>query len=235
MSRVVLITGAGQGLGLCVARIHAELGDKVYALFRRPSERLESLEAKYDNLQTFQCDISSTQSVNLSTKAIKGERKIDILYNNAGVFRFEDRVSLLDTDLDQCAIMFDINAVGALRICKAFYSKLKKGSLVITISSEAGSIGGCRRSQEYGYSMSKAALNMAMKTLSNDLHTQGVRVLLIHPGWLRTKMGGDAALESSRSISPEESAASIVEIANDIDSIPADQMFMRQTREILPW
>ena len=90
MNKVILVTGAGRGLGNCVAKRHAELGDKVYAYDVQITDELRALEASFENLHAFPCDISSTQSVNNAMEAINKESKIDILYNIAGIFRFED-------------------------------------------------------------------------------------------------------------------------------------------------
>ena len=81
---------------------------------------------------------------------------------------------------------------------------IQKGSLVVNISSEAGSIGASRRRQEYCYCMSKAAMNMGAKILSNELWKRSARVISIHPGWLRTAMGGPDAFANKYSVSPDE-------------------------------
>ena len=105
----------------------------------------------------------------------------------------------------------------------------------MNISSEAGSIGGSRRRQEYCYCMSKAAMNMGAKILSNELWKRSARVISIHPGWVRTAMGGPDSFASKYSVSPDESAANIVNIAVNIDDVPRDQMYMSHTGDILPW
>lgn len=137
--------------------------------------------------------------------------------------------------MDRCLLMYNVNALGMMRICKTLWPLFRKGILVVTVSSESGSIGAARRSQEYGYGMSKAAVNMGAKLLSNELWNMGGRVLIIHPGWLRTEMGGPDAFKSDKSVSPDESAENIVNLAINIDKIPRDQMFMTHTGEILSW
>jgi NAD(P)-dependent dehydrogenase (short-subunit alcohol dehydrogenase family) len=236
MSRTVLVTGAGRGLGCSVALRHVELQDDVHAFDRVISDELEQLHRNNRNLHATYCDISSTESVNLALgDLLSAGKKIDILYNVAGVYRFEDKVGLAETDLDLCASMYDINAVGPLRVCRTALPLLQAGTLIVNISSEAGSIGACRRTGEYAYCMSKAAMNMGAKIMSNELARRSVRVLMIHPGWMRTVMGGPAALKSSTSVSPDESARNIVAIALRIDEIPRDQMYMNHTGELMPW
>ncbi|NLF26333.1 MAG: SDR family oxidoreductase [Clostridiales bacterium] len=154
MNRVILATGAGRGPGYCIAKRHAELGDRVYACDVRVTDELRAPESAHASLRAFPCGIGSTQSINQAMGAVQSEPRLDILYNVAGIFRFEDRVSLAEADLDRCAPMYEINAVGALRVC---------------------------------------AVNMSMKAPSSELYTRGVRVMLIHPGWMRTVMGGEGA------------------------------------------
>jgi NAD(P)-dependent dehydrogenase (short-subunit alcohol dehydrogenase family) len=236
MNRTVLVTGAGRGLGYSVALRHVELQDDVHAFDRVISDELEQLHRNNRNLHATHCDISSTESVNLALgDLLSAGKKIDIVYNVAGVYRFEDKVGLVETDLDLCASMYDINAVGPLRVCRTALPLLQAGTLIVNISSEAGSIGAYRRTGEYAYCMSKAAMNMGGEDHSNELAKRSVRVLMVHPGWLRTVMGGPAALKSSASVSPEESARDIVDIALRIDGIPRDQMYMTHTGELMPW
>jgi NAD(P)-dependent dehydrogenase (short-subunit alcohol dehydrogenase family) len=236
MNRTILVTGAGRGLGYSVILRHVELQDEVHAFDREISDELKQLSKNSLHTHAMHCDISSTESVSLALgDLLRAGKKIDILYNVAGVYRFEDKVGLAETDLDLCASMYNINAVGPLRICRAALPLLQAGSLIVNISSEAGSIGACRRSGEYAYCMSKAAMNMGAKILSNELARRSVRVLMVHPGWLRTVIGGPAAQKSSASISPDESARNIVDIALRIDEIPRDQMYMKHTGELMPW
>ena len=236
MNKIVLVTGAGRGLGYNIALRHLSLGDRVYAYDYQITDELRQRSEESDLLSISKCDIGSTASVQEATKdVLAAGKKIDIVYNVAGIFRFEDKVGLAETDLDLCANMYNINAVGALRICKAVLSLLEAGSIVINISSEAGSIGNCQREQEYSYCMSKAALNMGMKIFANAVNKSQIRIMNLHPGWLRTAMGGPGAMASSNSISPYDSAEHIVQIALDMDQIPEDIMYMEHTREPLPW
>lgn len=236
MNKTVIVTGAGRGLGHSIVLRHLELDDRVYAFDYAITAELELVAAGSDRLRIFPCDIGSTASVRSAMKEVlDAGRQIDILYNVAGIFRFEDKVGLADTDLDLCAAMYNINAVGALRVCQAVMPLLQSGTLIMNISSEAGSIGTCRREMEYSYCMSKAAMNMGSKILSNELTKRSVRIMSLHPGWMRTAMGGARAMESSNSVSPADSARNLVGIALDIDSIPKDQVYMEHTRALIPW
>lgn len=238
MKRTVLVTGAGRGLGYCIAKRHADMGDRVFALDYKITDGLVKMSHNTENMTVLECDISSTESVAKAAKPVlEAVSRLDIVYNVAGIYRFEDRVNLVETDLDLCASMYSINAVGALRVVRALWPLLQDGPVIINISSEAGSIGACYRDKEYAYCMSKAALNMGSKILQNEfkkINNSG-RVINLHPGWLRTAMGGPEAAVSDRSVAPEDSAGDIVAIALDAGSFPEDRMYMEHTRNPLPW
>jgi NAD(P)-dependent dehydrogenase (short-subunit alcohol dehydrogenase family) len=236
VERNIIVTGAGRGLGYSITEKHVKLGDSVNALAHQMTDELDKLAKSSKNLKIRICDISSTQSIEEAAKGILAEgNRIDILYNNAAVYSREDRTGLAGADLDACMQMYNINTVGPLRVCKALLPLIQEGSLIVNISSEAGSIGACRRKQEYSYCMSKAALNMGTKILSNELWDRSARVIAIHPGWVRTRMGGPESFESKYSVSPEESAEGIIDIALNIGSIPQDRMFIQHNGEIMPW
>lgn len=236
MSRLVLVTGAGRGLGYYVTKKHLELGDRVYALSRKISDPLKKLLENYPSLTVKLCDLSSTEEVKEAMKELTDDGEpLDILYNVAGLFFEADRVPLEETDLERCMQLFDVNTMGCLRVMKYAVPVLKSGSILINVSSEAGSIGGATRSQEYGYGMSKAALNIASKIFSNQISGEGVRVFCYHPGWMKTDMGGEGARLSTFSLEPEDAADRIMDVALNPDTIPADVMFLDFNKQPLPW
>jgi NAD(P)-dependent dehydrogenase (short-subunit alcohol dehydrogenase family) len=236
MDKSVIITGAGAGLGLALVKQHIGRGDRVYALERNISEELQSLARECADLHIYQCDVASTESVVAALSgALAKEERIDFLYNNAGIFLKDSHCGLLETDVDADMAMMQVNAAGLLRVCKAAFPRLGAGSIVVAITSEAGSIGACWREGEYLYAMSKAAANMAAMTLQNELRTKGVRVICFHPGWLRSPMGGERAAADPSSVSTDESAADIVGYATHPETIPQGVYFMEHTGKPLPW
>ncbi|MCL1807260.1 MAG: SDR family NAD(P)-dependent oxidoreductase [Oscillospiraceae bacterium] len=236
MNKCVAVTGAGQGLGFSLVKQHIEQGDRVYAFELNITDQLRDLAEKYEKLHVAQCDVASTSSVEAATAGLLAkEDKIDFLYNNAGIFRMEDRCGLAETDIDAGMVMMQVNAIGLLRMCKAAIPKLSEGSVVVNITSESGSIGDCYREVEYMYGMSKAAANIASMILQNEVKKRGVRVVCIHPGWLRSAMGGKAAAESPYSVSCDESASNIVKFALNPETIPEGVYFMEHTGKPLPW
>ena len=236
MDKVVIITGAGRGLGFSLVKQHIELGDRVYAYELDIPDELREYASQHEKLNIYQCDVASTESViNATAEMLEREEKVDFLYNNAGIFRFEDRCSLAETDIDASVIMLQVNAVGLLRMSKAVMPKLTEGSMVVNITSESGSIGDNYREVEYMYGMSKAAANMASMIFQKEMEKYGVRVICFHPGWLRSPMSGQYALDSPYSVSCDESAANIVAYAVNPERIPEGVYFMEHTGKPLPW
>jgi NAD(P)-dependent dehydrogenase (short-subunit alcohol dehydrogenase family) len=236
----VLVTGGAGGLGLEIVRQHLEFGDRVWALDVSLSAGLAALIAENRNVKFIECDISRTCNVQASLKNLTSAiNKLDYLYDCAGIYRFSERnVRLPDVILDDAASMFDINAVGFLRVCQVLLHTIKDDSVIMCITSEAGSIGENSRDREYNYCMSKAAENMACVILQKHFDNDGIdaRVICIHPGWLRTEMGGpDAFANPERSVAPKDSAKGIIEIARDIDAIPKERMFMDYKRMDINW
>jgi NAD(P)-dependent dehydrogenase (short-subunit alcohol dehydrogenase family) len=236
MDKIVVVTGVGRGLGYCVAKKHLLLGDVVYGLEFQITDELKKLQSENPRLHVSQCDLGDDASVkNAVQELLTSEKRADIIYSVAGIFAYYDDKGLAATDSEACIKFYNVNALGTLRLGREIWPLIGKGTLMVIISSEAGSIGAARRKAEYAYCMSKAAVNMLGKILSNELWEKDARVLMFHPGWLRTQMGGARAKQSSASIEPDESADNIVNIALDIDKLPRDQLYMTHQGEILPW
>src|SRR5262249_57807923 len=125
----------------------------------------------------------------------------------------------------------DVNALGPLRVVQAFLPLLRAGRspLLVNVSSEAGSIGPAGRDREFDYCMSKAALNMATRLLGNYL-SGAVRVLALHPGWLRTDMGGPHA-----ALDPDAVAETVSERLLGDDPAPSSSLFIDHQGRPLPW
>ena len=230
--KTMLVTGAGSGLGYELAKAHAEQGYEVFALDVAVSDKLKSLAAQYpDAITILECDIGSTESVEKAMDTVKAKiKKLDRLFNNAGIHRFDDWVTLDETDVDFFNTYLNINAVGPMRVAKAALPLLQDGSILIHTSSEAGSVAGTEGIIGYGYSMSKSAFNMGAKILDNWLKDKGIRTLLIHPGRMRTAMQG-----AHSNIDPDETALGLMALAENIDSIPKTDLFMDYKGVLYPW
>ena len=194
MSDIVMITGTGRSyaLGYNLVLRYLEAGDTVIATIRKPSADIDALKKEYgDRLIVATMDLLDTASVNSAAEEIAGKvDHIDILINNAvGVSPDCDK-GFFDADLDYIARTVDIIAVGTMRVIKAFYPLLIKAAgtaLIMNISSEAGSIEKCYRTNMIDYGMGKAALNMATMNLYNTFKDEKkVNIFAVHPGWIRT-------------------------------------------------
>ncbi len=197
----VLITGTGRemALGYNFVLRYLENGDHVIATIRKPSPALEQLKAQYPHtLDVLTMDIGDSASVAAAAEeAAKLVPHLDLLINNAVACSPDINKPLEDCDLDLILPAFNVATVGPLRVIKAFLSLLKKAedtALIVNISSEAGSIGKCFRTDYIDYGMAKAALNMATKTLHNHFaNDPQLNIICVHPGWVRTNVGNAKA------------------------------------------
>ena len=121
---------------------------------------------------------------------------VDLLINNAVITSPDYDKTLENANLDYIAGVVDVDAVGPLRVTKALLPLLRKSkaALIVNISSEAGSIGRCYRTNMIDYGMAKAALNMATMVLRNTFRDEkNLNAICIHPGWIRTNEGNAEA------------------------------------------
>jgi NAD(P)-dependent dehydrogenase (short-subunit alcohol dehydrogenase family) len=196
----VFVTGTGreQALGFNFVLRYLEQGDNVIASIRKPSEALEKLKEKYpDTLNIITMDISDSASVKAAAEeTAKIFPYIDILINNAVTTSPDYQKAFEDVNLDYIANIVDVDAVGPLRVIQAFHPLLMACpgvAFIANISSESGSIGACYRDRTYDYSMAKCALNMGTMLLFNKYKAEKkIHIVTVHPGWMRTNMGGNA-------------------------------------------
>lgn len=186
----VAITGAEQGLGLELARLYASQGDTVLAGCLNPAEKeIQELAAQMPNVQIIRLDVTSEGSVAAFADKMEGS-PLDLLINNAGVhFRkwsVPEKVSFADWETT-----LRVNTLGPARVSFALRHSLAlaKASKLVTISSDWGSVSK-HPGTAYDYCSSKAAVNSLMRGIAQNWIEQGIVVLMIHPGWMRTTMGG---------------------------------------------
>ena len=213
MSQNVMITGTGRSyaLGYNLVLRYLEAGDNVVATVRRESEALLRLKGEYgERLHIVNMDISSTESVERAAFEVEAAiGHLDLLINNAVLSALGMEEDFLHADMDSILETFNVSALGTMRVMKAFYPLLKKGegmSLIINISSEAGSITKCFRSNYLDYAMAKAAVNMGTMTFYNDTKDDpGINIFCVHPGWIRT----DGREENPVPLSPYDAAETL--------------------------
>jgi len=207
MKPAVLITGSNRGLGLEWARQYAASGWRVHASCRRPDEpgadALRQLAAQYPDVLIHRLDVTHPDEIAALARTVSAEA-LDILVNNAGVY-FErwGKDPLGRIDYGDWETTLRVNTLGGVRLTEALTDNLARGKLrvVVAITSHMGSIADIDQPRDYAYRSSKAALNAAMKGVSLELRPRGIGVLLLHPGWVRTRMGGaDAPLSAEASV-----------------------------------
>lgn len=231
--RVVVVTGADRSLGFELVRQYLERGDIVFAgKYKSNWHFLEDIHPRFsDRLTIVDMDVSSTESVNRAAEIILGKTdKIDILINNAGVWLDHDGKSILDGPLDYDRMMaqININALGALRVTSALIKAIVNSydKLVACVSSEAASLSGCRKTSQFGYCMSKVAMNMQAIIVLNGIRHLGGQVILLHPGNMQSVIGAphgaDAPFVEMPTeddvrfyTTPEETAKGFIEILNE--------------------
>jgi NAD(P)-dependent dehydrogenase (short-subunit alcohol dehydrogenase family) len=193
----ILVTGAARGLGLEMTRQLLDAGHTVVACPRRAEScGLDAFSVVHkDRLHVVPMDVADGLSVREAAHRVAAKvPHVDVLINNAGVLpKGEPSVDALDFENLERA--YRVNAVGPLRVTAAFLPLLQKGSgkRVVNITSLMGSIEDNGSGGSYSYRMSKAALNIATKNLAIELGDEGFVVVVMHPGWVRTRMGGDGA------------------------------------------
>jgi NAD(P)-dependent dehydrogenase (short-subunit alcohol dehydrogenase family) len=210
MDQIAFVTGADRGLGLALADRLLSLGWRVFAGQYLPEwPELGHLASRYlDRLTSVPLDVSSIESARSAAQVVSGATDhIDLLINNAGVStRTSERNIREAQDYGEMHRMYDVNALGPLRVVEAFMPLLDRGALkrLCFVSSEAGSINNAQRTSWFGYCSSKAALNMTVKLLFNHLRPDGYTFRVYHPGWMRTYMGGTRNPRAD--MEPEEAA-----------------------------
>jgi NAD(P)-dependent dehydrogenase (short-subunit alcohol dehydrogenase family) len=156
---------------------------------------LAALEASHSGqINLVSLDVTDLDSARQAAQSVRpAAGQVDLLINNAGVISPQTRRSIREgLDYAEMHRLFDVNAAGPLRVVEAFLPLMEASSFkrLCFVSSESGSVGRCRREAWYDYCMSKAALNMGVKILFNDLRRQGFTFRLYHPGWVRSYMSG---------------------------------------------
>jgi NAD(P)-dependent dehydrogenase (short-subunit alcohol dehydrogenase family) len=192
----VLITGASRGIGLELATQYASDGWQVFACCRNPesANELQVLSTMPGaSISLHRVDVDDHASINALAEELSGE-EIDILINNAGVSG-NRAAGVGSMDYQSFADTIHTNVSGPLKVTEAFSEHVSTSYLkiVVMISSRMGSVADTTSGGSMIYRTSKAALNMVMKCLALELKSQGVTLISVHPGWVRTDMGGTSA------------------------------------------
>jgi NAD(P)-dependent dehydrogenase (short-subunit alcohol dehydrogenase family) len=217
-----LVTGANRGIGLeLVRQLHAR-GDTVIATCRTSSPELDAVGCRVVE----GVDVGSDAVGDALVAALEPDERIDVVVNNAGIGGW-DAVDHLDLDLARR--QFDVNTLGPLRVALALLPRLAAGAKLGFVSSKAGSIGDRPSGGNYGYRMSKSALNMAAANLAADLADRGILVVVLHPGFVRTEMTGGGG-----NVDPPEAAAGLIARLDELDASRSGA-FVHANGDAVPW
>lgn len=196
--KTVLITGANRGIGLEFVRQYAAEGWRVLACCRKPAaaDTLNRLVSQFpDRIQVHALDVTDHQQIEQLAQTLT-DQPIDLLINNAGVYPPARGDSFGKTDYAAWQHTFAVNTMAPLKIAEAFIRQVSLSELktIVTITSKMGSIADNSGGGSYIYRSSKAGVNIVAKSLSIDLSPQRIIVVVLHPGWVKTDMGGPGAL-----------------------------------------
>ncbi|MCK9294469.1 MAG: SDR family oxidoreductase [Desulfobulbaceae bacterium] len=230
MKETILITGANRGIGLELARIFERQGWEVIACCRRPAQAsdLQAIEAgSGGGLTIRQLDVTSDEEIRQLAVSLRG-RPIAILFNNAGILGPEEQ-DFGNLAEEEWLGVFRVNTIGPYKMVLAFLDNvlLSHRRVIATLGSAMGSISENSSGGYYIYRSAKAAVHMIMKNLSIDLRQKGVTAVAMHPGWVRTRLGGPQA-----PLGPAESAAGLFEVLTSLTPEKNGALLDYQGREL---
>ena len=227
----ILITGANRGLGLEFVERYLESGDDVIATYRNEESSFDLINMRDErsNLKLLHLDVSSNKSLNSFAENL-GDSPIDIFINNAGVYGPRNS-SFENVDEENWIPAIKVNAIAPLLLTQLIIKNIRAGTdkKLIYITSKMGSIDDNKGGGAYVYRSSKTALNAVVKSLSVDLKNENIAVALIHPGWVKTDMGGPNAI-----IDKDTSVRGMTEVISNLN-ISSTGNFYNYDGSIITW
>ncbi|MEF8795326.1 MAG: SDR family oxidoreductase [Salinivenus sp.] len=232
----VLVTGANRGLGLEWVRQLAGRVDRLFATCRRPGDAddLEALADRHpDTVDVFALDVSDPAAIDAAADRVRREAgALDLLLNNAGINGGGSSDRFGTVDADTMMDVLRVNAVGPHLLTQAVADLLRaaeNGATVVNVTSQLGSIARTSGGGWHSYKASKAALNMCTRLQAGAFEDDDVVVVAMHPGWVRTDMGGRSAR-----LSTKEAVSGMLDVIEGLS--PADTgRFLAYDGEELPW
>lgn len=232
-SRRVVVTGANRGLGLAFARELLARGDRVVATCRQPgaATALNTLAAEYPgHLHVLPLEVDAERSRRAFARELADlHGGLDLLINNAGVLTPGEQFGEIQSEVLERTLA--TNTIAPLMLAQLLLPLLAKGDRprILNIGSALGSVARTERFGTPSYNISKAGLNMAGVLMARALNPQGIGVLTISPGWVRTDMGGSGA-----ELGPEESVRDVLATLERTPGVPAG-LFLDRKGGPLPW
>lgn len=253
---VALVTGSNRGIGLALAQELAANGWKVIATCRDPADadELRKLSTQNPKVVIEPLDVADNAAIDALATKYRGQ-PIDLLVNNAGIVGTYQQETLANLDTENFQQVLRVNAYAPMRIASAFLPNIQAGSQkkIVAITSSLGSIGLAQQSGEkarkanappparptdtYFYRMSKAALNMGMRVMQNELRTQGISVGILSPGIVATdaRAGRDnGGPPPPDLLTPPQSAKALVKLIGELNPQNAGR-YLEYNNTELPW
>jgi len=225
----VLITGTSHGIGEELVKQYAQEGCNVIAGVRDEKDAQEL--SKISHVKCVQMDVCDTQSIQKAAEQLK-DQPIDMIINNAAIKPKDEKELGQTENSEEWEDVFATNVMGPLRVVNAFLPNLKKGSekCIVNMSDDIASLektqGG---GHAYLYRASKAALNSLTRSLAGDLKNSEVTVVSLHPGWVKTEIGGEKA-----PMKVQDSAKSVRQVVSKIKKEDTGKFYSFSGEE-LPW
>lgn len=238
---VALITGANRGIGLALSTVLAEQGWRVLATCRDPehADELKALAVRHPAVALERLDVTDTAALDALAAKYRGQ-PIDLLINNAGILGDPQAQQLGNFDQKTFEDVMRVNTYAPLRVSQAFLDNLaaSRQKKIVTLTSRAGSLATAGEAHDnYFYRMSKAASNMSMRLLQNEVRARGVIVALISPGPVDTQMNREwrhGAPPSASLLAPLQSATAVVKLIGLLTPEMAAHA-LNYDGEELPW
>lgn len=227
----ILVTGSNRGIGYELVNQLSLRGDRVFATCRNPTkaDNLQKLAKVRSNLTIHTLDVTKDNEIERLYEEFHQER-LDWIINNAGISGVSN-VTVNNINRENFLQVFNINCLSALKVSDYFLPLLgNEDKLIVCISSKMGSIAENIWGHSFAYRTSKAALNCAMRSFALDVEERGVQVMLLHPGWVKTDLGGPEAL-----IEPTESVNGLLMVIEKYKSNSHAEVLRGYNDEVIPW
>lgn len=252
LADTVLVTGSNRGIGLQLVTQYAEAGWNVIATSRTPDDDTDliALASEHANVTIEALDVTNMAQI-AALSARYENTPIDVLINNAGLLGGREGQEWGKLSPTLFTEVMAVNVFGPMKVSEAFARQVaaSEQKKLVVISSTIGSISRMQKPTALPIlATSKAAVNMAMKTVAEQLRDQGVTIAMIMPGLVRTRMtyqsGGMSLEEASRqtsfdidrpgSIAAEESAARIIRVIDSLDGSDTG-LFLNNDGSSIAW
>lgn len=228
----IVVTGASRGIGLELVKQYAKEGHGVAACCREPAtaKALKAVADQSDGrVSIHEVDVTDLAHVQRLASDLAGQT-IDVLINNAGIYPVKSE-TFGSVDAEAWMRTFRVNTIAPLRVAEVLVEHVARSQrkVIANVSSLMGSIGDNTSGGSYAYRTSKAALNMVTVSMARDLAARGVTCVCLHPGWVKTDMGGAGA-----QVEVVDSARGLKKVLDGL-TVKDSGKFLDWEGDVLPW